>query len=428
VPVETVLAASLAPIVVEMVLKFLGSREDTSNMVEKVAASSAGAGAVVLFAKWLSTKFSAAQTESVLPAIDSVPIDKADEVLCSLAVSTRLTGVAPGANVKVSSDGTIDLVSPQRRVGLGQTRVNGISEPILLVSAPDPLPNWVIKDLSVVPRSVVVGQMSAPVLREAGKLSATVPLDQHRPGRSVAHQDYFAGSLGAYVNWPNDKGIHVPAFVSACHVLSGLGRADAQNNVILSPGPPDAGRDPGRYSYGKVMRWERLVHHTDVTDPDNVINDVDIGLAYLIDSGTKPRNLVPDPNNPQEFLEVTDVLSLVELGDHSGGGEVFMVGRSTPFARGRLIATDVETFPIRMPNGKNYLFAGLALVESTSKDRRFSQEGDSGAIVYTVQDGRCAAAGFVVGGSEGHTFIAPAKPCLDKVGATLWFANDLRTT
>lgn len=203
-------------------------------------------------------------------------------------------------------------------------------------------------------------------------------------------------------------------------MLSGLGRATVNNNVVLSPGPPDVTRDPGKYSYGTLLRWEHLVHHTDITDPDNVINDVDIALAYLTDSATDGRNLVPDPNDPKRNrLEVSEVMSVIELRDHAGD-DVFMIGRSTPFACGKLIATDVETFPIRMPNGRNYLFGGLALIESNNSDRRFSQPGDSGGIVYTVSGNHCSAAGFVVGGSEAHTFIAPAQPCLDKVEASLW--------
>jgi hypothetical protein len=193
---ETILAAQFAPVVVDVLMKWLSNRKATAKAAEEVATSPSGSPeAVIEFAKWLSTKLPSTPDSVSGSAIHTLPLEKADEVLGALAISSRISGTSPGTNLKVSPAGKFDLVRPDRRVGLGQTRVGGSPQPILICTSADPFPAWATKDLPAIPSRVVIGQMSAPILRESTGVPQTVPSHEHRPGRSVAHQDYFAGSF-----------------------------------------------------------------------------------------------------------------------------------------------------------------------------------------------------------------------------------------
>jgi hypothetical protein len=167
-----------------------------------------------------------------------------------------------------------------------------------------------------------------------------------------------------------------------------------------------------------LANFRFLVHHSDQADPDLIVNKEDIAFASLSDSSIVAENVVPDPNNPQRLLPVVDAMSPTELGDHTHK-DVFLVGRTTAFAAGKLVATDSTEMPIQMPNGRNYMFNGLALVESADKDHSFSQGGDSGAMVYAIDGGECRALGFVVGGNQRYTYIVPASTCLTAMKAAL---------
>jgi hypothetical protein len=246
----------------------------------------------------------------------------------------------------------------------------------------------------------------------------TVPITEHRPGRSLAHYRYNAGSVGAYVTARDEQtNREITGFISASHVLSNMGRAEPKDR-ILSPGYPDRSRD-GRWTYGYLTRWRELIHYSDQTDPDLIVNDTDIAFGYLSNAAIPVANQVPDPADPKNrLLTVSDCMTLTDIRDHTEQ-DVFLIGRTTQFARGRLKATDIQEFPIRMPNGRNYMFAGLALIESSDAQRRFSQPGDSGAMVYAVKDSKCRALGFIVGGSESHSYVTPAIACLEAMEARL---------
>jgi hypothetical protein len=50
-----------------------------------------------------------------------------------------------------------------------------------------------------------------------------------------------------------------------------------------------------------------------------------------------------------------------------------------------------------------------------------SQSGDSGGLVYTLDDGdRCRALGFVIGGNDDYTLVTPASKCLAAMEASLY--------
>jgi hypothetical protein len=400
--------------------QWLNQNEEVATTLLSIAAGPAalaGTQATVMLIKWLASKNSKKSVDGST-TLSQIPIGRAVELAGALSVAERWSGAKPGRNVR-EVGGKLEVVRPERRVGLGITRQGNAPQPVLLLSSgSDALPSWITRDLPSPPQVLVVGQAAALQPSEDANKPLTVPLGEHRPGRSIAHREYIAGSVGAYVIAKDEgSGREVKGFLGAAHVLSNMGRADLRDRV-LSPGYPDRARD-AKYTYGTLENWRELVHHSSQTDPDLIVNHEDIAHASLIDGVIEPTNDVPDPNDPKgNLLPTADCMSLMELRDHTHS-EVFMIGRTTAFARGRLVATDIEEFPIRMPNGRNYMFGGLALVESQEEDRRFSQGGDSGAMVYALDGRSSRALGFVVGGSERYTYIVPAVTCLSAMGVTL---------
>jgi hypothetical protein len=186
---------------------------------------------------------------------------------------------------------------------------------------------------------------------------------------------------------------------------------------ILSPGFPDRERD-ARYEYGILRNFRKLAHYTDASDADLVINQADVGVASLIDNTKVVYNAVPNPENPADLVQIDNEMSLIQIRDHVLE-DVFMIGRTSGFVRGRLITTDIREFAVKMPNNRNYMYGGLAMVEANEPRSRFSRSGDSGALVYAKVGGKYLALGFVVGGNDKQTFVCPVTTSLKAMGATL---------
>ncbi|QHN03044.1 hypothetical protein FTO74_06415 [Granulicella sp. WH15] len=408
---------------IKLVTGWLKDNKEIAATIASLALGGNGLSSAVESMRWLATKITDGKTPPTDPtsALNLLPIEQASEVVGAFALTERLTGAEPGRNLR-EVDGKLEVVRPERRLGLGVTRVNGRPHPIvLLASGGDKLPDWATRDLGSLPKTLVVGQAAATIPQDNTKQPAlTVPKNQHRPGRSVGHHRYNAGSIGAYVRVEDDE-LERPVlgFLSASHVLSEMGRASRKDR-LLSPGYPDCGpiRD-GKFTYGTLARWSELIHYATATQADLIVNRADVALGYLDDDTLRVSNEVPDPNAPSKaLLPMTDHMTLVQMRDHTKQ-EVFIVGRTTSFGHGTLEATDILEFPIKMPNGKNYMFGGLALVQSSDPERRFSQGGDSGAVVYALKGNQCKAVGFIVGGSETHSYIVPADLCLTAMEASL---------
>lgn len=414
--ITTLAGSKVSRQVVKAAIDWLKNNEDVgASIVALAKVEGGGSQALINFVRWVAAKKSNMKGENPIPALESVPLNQAPNVLEALGTAERISGSSPGRMV-VPERGKLELVRAERRVGLATTKVDGIHEPVLLVHSEPAAMATQARVTSNLPRMLVVGHGAAALPGGRPPMKLTVPEAEHRPGRSIAHSLHIAGSLGAYVKFVDEKtDREVLGFVGASHVLSKMDDCN-QGDAISSPGYPDRERQ-GRYKYGMLVDWRRLVHYSSQTDPNLVVNDADVALA-LLPNDIIPRNQVRDPNDEAHLLEVTNVMSLMEIRDHSGN-DVFMVGRTTEFSHGKLTATDVTEFPIRMPNGKSYMFGGLATVKSVDPNRRFSTSGDSGAIVYVVADGKARALGFVVGGSDRATFVTPAVKCLSAVQATL---------
>jgi hypothetical protein len=203
-------------------------------------------------------------------------------------------------------------------------------------------------------------------------------------------------SRARLVRWSSfrsrDGRVKVKGFASASHVL--LYPSDGQSgDEILSPGPPDGQRDLTN-TIGYLQNAIVLVHYREQRDPERIINKTDIALAEIKNEFDFPYgNDVPIGNNQTARLEgVHDADALFDLINNES---VCTVGRTTGFARGRVIAIGLQGFPIRLRDNKSYLYGDLIVVAPEDSTKGFSAFGDSGAPVYT-QKGDLV--GFVVGG------------------------------
>ena len=237
-------------------------------------------------------------------------------------------------------------------------------------------------------------------------------IEDWRPGRSVGHVRGAAGTLGVLVEFEHGRGRslrRVRGFTSASHVLSLVSKVEA-GETVLSPGYPDAERDPATYGVGQLRRWCALVHYA----AGNAIeNDKDIAFVEL-DAAELPRlperNRVPDPAAPDvREIELTRVADPADVNRLQRGASLYMVGRTSGYRAGVLHSAATNPIAINLPDRRTYLYANLHLVRPADPGLGFSADGDSGGPVY-MADG--ALIGFVVGQAPGGTWIQLAAPCL----------------
>lgn len=371
--------------------------------------------AAIGFLRWLGTRVSdepavAADTPPTVPAL---PLEKAEPLFAAMKIAAQVSRAEPGRLVEVGRRGA-RLLPPERRVMIGISHVGGEPVPLLLLRQHNAHAEALARQAGGSIRIRVVGQATnAPSERIE---PPTVPSAEHRPGRSVSHQDGAAGTLGAYVSWTDEEsGRPVRGFLGASHVMSWMSRAEIGDH-IHSPGPPDADRNI-RHRYGTLENARKLVHVDEAATVASVINDCDVALARLV-RRCRPRNMVPGPDPQGPMVPVERALDENELRAYSG--DAFLVGRTSRWSRGRFLGSDLSEFVVEMPDRREYVFAnGIAIVESATPDTPFSRAGDSGGMVYGFEGNTCVALGFVIGSDGALTYISPAARCLRTMGAEL---------
>lgn len=242
-------------------------------------------------------------------------------------------------------------------------------------------------------------------------------IETWRPGRSMGHVRGAAGTLGVFVTFEMRKDGHivrVKGFTAAAHVLT-LTTSAKKGDTILSPGYPDVERDPGEYGAGVLQRWCELVHHS--ADHETAINLTDIAYIEMREVAQFPtENAVPDPTVPDvKMIRLKGVASKADVDRLEQGVDVFMVGRTSGFRRGRLRVSAGPT-AVNLLDRKTYIYGNLYVVAAYDDRQGFSEHGDSGAPVYS-SDG--ILLGFIVGQAQGGSLMQLAKPCLDFARAEL---------
>jgi len=417
--IKTAVAGQVSANVVRTALGWL---EQNPELLESVVGAATGGygNAVLQIVQWLNATIKERPVpKSERPLLEGLVISDAPNVIATLTAAESISGGAPGQIRRQQPDNALDgkrvgLLRSDRRAAIGKTRRGNTTKLVLLVPEQQAAPT----DTGADTETIVVGQVTSELPKDADADDPPyVSESEHRPGRSISHEQYFAGTLGAYVTFRMNKR-QLKGFFGAAHVLTAMNRANTLDK-IHSPGFPDKPADAA-FEYGELMNWRKLAHYTDTNRDDIILNDVDIGVARLLDDTLPVSNLVPHPNDDGSMVLVGDAMSVDDILDFTDtSAEVYMVGRSSGFRRGILKAADIKEYAIKMPNNKNYMYRNLALVERLDPNKKFSRRGDSGALVYAVVGKKCRAVGFVVGGNDRHTFICPAITCLTAMNAEL---------
>lgn len=215
-------------------------------------------------------------------------------------------------------------------------------------------------------------------------------------GTSVAHHLVTAGTLGAFVKDSRGRAL----ILSNNHVLANEDRC-ARHDAILQPGPLDGGLKPADI-VGFLERWVRLSPHSP--------NRVDAAVARLAKEIEVTGNSYAI--SARRRLQVSG--SVVVPDD---GIDVVKLGRSTEYRRGRVSAIDVDYVVVAYDIG-NLTFMGQIEIESSHRDKAFSDGGDSGSLIMTP-DGEPLGllfAGADTGGRFG-TGLTYANPISDVLSA-----------
>jgi len=195
----------------------------------------------------------------------------------------------------------------------------------------------------------------------------------------------------------------------------GVNNTAKLGDYIVSPCRPDSDNDLS-LRVGTLGPYKPLTHYTAQNDPEAIVNRVDVGVVELeVNIDCLGRNLVVDPEHPKDQMSLSGVLSEDELLNHLDQ-PVYMVGRTSGFSEGILHVAGLGVYPMRLPNGKSYLYGNVYVVRPKKEGTNFSAGGDSGAVVYTA-DGK--AAGFLIAGSPTRSFFQPAHICLNSINAKM---------
>lgn len=274
------------------------------------------------------------------------------------------------------------------RYPLGYPQVRSIARKLAaeIGSATDVRRTGRVTALRTGPRPPVI---TAQAVGETGRVR---PL---RPGVSIAHVRVTAGTLGAFVTRPDDRGLYA---LSNYHVLVGDPTAQI-GDVVVQPGPADGGSAPAD-RVGELADFVAL-------EPGKTAT-VDAALARLDDT-TVDRAYPVGP--------ITTTAAAL------GGESVAKSGRTTGITEGRVTAIELDNIVVGYGPGLGALrFDDQIEVESTGTGP-FSRGGDSGSLVYR-SDG--VALGLLFAGSEtggengtGLTYINPIDTVLGVLNATL---------
>jgi hypothetical protein len=339
------------------------------------------------------------------------------------AVKDLVTSLVRRTPLSEDAESNRQLERPENRLAIGKRLVDGKEVLAVCLEKEDgPAYNEAIALKAESPEKVVVevvglAQSVWPKDEKKNKPEGPWSLE---PGSSVGHIDSYAGSLGIFVTFEYPKGPKgrkkgtFKGFTSASHVLGVNNKAEMGDHIV-SPARPDSDNDAA-LKVGVLGSYKPLTHYTQQNDPQSVVNRVDIGVVELdVEVDCTMRNLVVDPARAKELMPITGVLSEDELLAHLDQ-PVYMVGRTSGFSEGVLLVAALSVYPIRLPNGKSYLYGDTCVVRPKDENTTFSAGGDSGALIYTA-DGK--AAGFLVAGSPTRSFFQPAHSCLKSINAKL---------
>lgn len=207
-----------------------------------------------------------------------------------------------------------------------------------------------------IPRSELDVQVIGPVrFNTAGALALAHANPALRIGAQVQHEEGATGTLGFFAEKEGRLGV-----VSCNHVLARLDRGEHGDRVI-GPSGVELTLDGG---------YPRL---RDATVP---VKLADCAFAAFV-NGDVPQN--PAALDDGERLQRTAVLPTQEL-------RVKKIGSATGVTSGQVVVRNLDGLPLPIGGNATALFHDVIEIHSDNGRRRFSRDGDSGALVYSSDD------------------------------------------
>jgi hypothetical protein len=241
-----------------------------------------------------------------------------------------------------------------------------------------------------------------------------------RPGVSIGHGRFRAGTLGCLVNIPGITHDQI-GVLTAAHVVA-LNDSVNMRDRIYSPGRPDIRNLMQKYVIGRLINYINLLPVNDYepeTGAEDIYQSIDVALVNLEATDPKKipkRNEVPDPGDPdKKMIIIQQVVPEREMPDYLNK-EAYKFGRTSGFTKGKLVYHHIAQREIKLPNNKFYLYTELFGIVPAAGGDPFSRPGDSGAPVYTA-DGRLL--GFVIGADSSISLCCMAERSLEEMGVQL---------
>lgn len=241
-------------------------------------------------------------------------------------------------------------------------------------------------------------------------LWTTVRNDPIRLGCSISPTTVeHAGTLGCFCR---DDQTGQEALLSNNHVLADVNRV-TPTTPIMQPGALDGG-EPGRDNIATLTRFVPIQF-------EGIPNTIDAAVAVLSDhERDEDRDTFygsadePEPAlayKPESFSEAVPDM------------EVFKVGRTTRFTRGRVRAVNVNNYLVDMGSGLARFDSQIVIEANMSPIQPFSRPGDSGSIIV---DDVGHPVGLLFSGSAsggagnvGFTGANPISSVVQHLGVTL---------
>ena len=188
--------------------------------------------------------------------------------------------------------------------------------------------------------------------------------------------------------------------------LAGENRGRRRKDRILQPGTDEVELAAPVATLHDFARLRKSPARAHVANGDVNWNGIDAAVAFLYDDvAWEPRYLPA-----RRTLPAPARWAPVKLGD-----EVFKVGRTTGLTRGTIVMTTLELGPVGYELGPCW-FRQCFAVENTSRDKPFSDGGDSGSLIVKPTG---EAVGLLFAGDGTYTYACDLGRVLARFKATL---------
>lgn len=222
-----------------------------------------------------------------------------------------------------------------------------------------------------------------------GEIRARPHTFRHRPapgGISVGHVGITAGTLGCLARGRSSERRERRLILSNNHVLADT-NAGSFGDVIVQPGPTDG----GRASTDQIAALERFVPISFTQS-----NHVDCATAWADPDLVRPEIVYLD-KGATRFFRLGSTPRAAKVGDLVGKS-----GRTTQLTSGR-VANVSATIKVRFGSRVALFRDQIEILPLNAASGPFSSGGDSGSIIWTLDEARLPV-GLLFAGGGSSTF------------------------